>query len=102
MGRVKNKIACLLLAVYLPMWLMASFHVHTDSSCIVADERPTSKTHDDDCLLCQFQQQVYEDTPSESIVVVLPEKKVEVKPYIVDEPKAIESYFSSRAPPVLL
>ncbi len=104
MGRVKNRIACLLLAVYLPMWLMASFHVHTDATChgAASTERHSSEQCDDNCPLCQFQHQFYEDVPQESVTVDLPEREVDVKPYVFDEPAVFEPLFLSRAPPVLL
>ena len=92
------------MAVYLPMLLLASFHVHSNplGHNGVANERHASELEDDDCLLCQFQQLVYEDTPQVSIAFILPEIEVNVQPFTVDEQNVYEACSLSRAPPVLL
>ena len=104
MKRCKVKIAYFLLAVYLPMLLLASFHVHTNPlDCNgVANERHTSELEGDDCLLCQFQQLVYEDTPQVSVAFTLPEIEVNVQPFTIGEQSIFGTHFLSRAPPVLL
>ena len=104
MKRSKVKIAYFLLAVYLPMWLLASFHVHTNPlDCNgVAEERHSSELDGDDCLLCQFLQLAYEETPQVVVTVVQPELEMNAVPYIVDKQSIFEPHFLSRAPPVLL
>ena len=96
MKRCKVKIAYFLLAVYLPMLLLASFHVHTSPlDCNgVANERHTSE--------CQFQQLVYEDALQVSVTFILPEIEVNVQPFTVEEQSVFEISSLSRAPPVLL
>ena len=86
------------------MWLLASFHVHANPlDCNgVANERHSSELDGDDCLLCQFQQLAYEETPQVAVIVVQPELEVNAVPYIVDEQSIFEPHFLSRAPPVLL
>jgi hypothetical protein len=54
MKRYKNKIALFLLAIYLPMWLLSSFHVHAyplkavdeieEQHSSIMDEATTSAT----------------------------------------------------------
>ena len=92
------------MAVYLPMLLLASFHVHANplDHNGVANERHSSELEDDDCLLCQFQQLVYEDTPQVSLAFILPEIEVNVQPFTVDEQNVYKACSLSRAPPVLL
>jgi len=104
MKRCKDKIAYFLLAVYLPMLLLASFHVHTNPlDCNgVANERHTSELERDDCLLCQFQQLVYEDALQVSVTFILPEIEVNVQPFTVEAQSVFETCSLSRAPPVLL
>ena len=104
MKRRKVIIAYFLLAVYLPMLLLASFHVHTNPlDCNgVANEGHSSELDGDDCLLCQFQQLVYEETPQVVVTVVQPELEMNAVPYIVDKQSIFEPHFLSRAPPVLL
>ena len=104
MKRCRVKIGYFLLAVYLPMLLLASFHVHSNplDHNGVANERHSSEVDDDDCLLCQFQQLVYEDTPQVSIAFILPEVEVNVQPFTVDEQIVYKPCSLSRAPPVLL
>lgn len=77
MRRNNKHIALFLLAVYLPMWLLSAFHVHTDHNvqCNVANEQQTassSEYDEDGCLLCQFLQQPYEETPQVALQVSLP------------------------------
>lgn len=104
MERCKAKIAFLLLAVYMPIWLLASFHVHPCLSAHdhVANESHASDLEDDDCLLCQFQQLFYEDTPQASVMVTLPEAIVETTPMKSFALSVFDQKFLSRAPPVLL
>ena len=92
------------MAVYLPMLLLASFHVHSNplEHNGVANERHSSELEGDDCLLCQFQQMVYEDTPQVSVTFILPEIEVNVQPFTVEEQSVFETCSLSRAPPVLL
>ena len=86
------------------MLLLASFHVHSSplGHNGVANERHSSEVDDDDCLLCQFQQLVYEDTPQVYVTFVLPEIEVNVQPFTVAEQIAYKPCSLSRAPPVLL
>lgn len=104
MKRFKTKAALLLLAVYLPMWLLSSFHTHAyplkDNP--LATERQSSEVDEDGCLLCQFQQLVYEEAPQVAVAVNMPQTKVEPTPMEHDVVSAFEQPFSSRAPPVLL
>ena len=104
MKRCKIGIACFLLAVYLPMWLLASFHVHFNplENKGLSEERQTTELEGDDCLLCQFQHLVYEDTPQVSIAVILPEILVNILSFSADEQEVFGTCFLSRAPPVLL
>ena len=103
MKRCRAKIAVSLLMVFLSMWLLAAFHVHSNPSSHghVANEQPASDL-DDDCLLCQFQQLVYEDAPQESVLVILPEAIVETIPMKSIALSAFDQKILSRAPPVLL
>ena len=104
MKRCKVIIAYFLLAVYLPMWLLSSFHVHPNPlDCNgVANERHSSELDGDDCLLCQFLQLAYEETPQVVVTVVQPELEAHTVPYIVDEQSIFEPHSLSRAPPILL
>ena len=103
MKRCKIGIACFLLAVYLPMWLLVSFHEHSNrlENNGLSEEQRASELDGDECQLCQFQQLVYEDTPQVSIVFVLPEIETNVPSFGLDELKAFGTDFLSRAPPVL-
>ena len=104
MKRYKNKIALFLLAAYLPIWLLSSFHVHTYSTndTDAVEEQSSSIKDENGCLLCQFQQLAYEESPQVVVMVNLPETKVEPIPMVHDVASAFEQPFSSRAPPVLL
>ena len=104
MKRYKNKIALFLLAIYLPMWLLSSFHVHAYSTndADAVEEQPSSIKDENGCLLCQFQQLAYEESPQVVVTVNLPETRVEPIPLIQEAASAFEQPFSSRAPPVLL
>lgn len=104
MKRYRVKIAYFLLAVYLPMWLLASFHVHTHYSAYerIAHEQPDSDLDGDDCLLCQFQQLFYEEAQQGFVMVSLPEANLETASTKVFVLLAFEQGFLSRAPPVLL
>ena len=104
MKRYKSKIALFLLAIYLPMWLLSSFHVHAypSDNAEAAEEQHSSFMDEDGCLLCQFQQLAYEESPQVVVLVILPETKVESNPMVQDALSAFEQTFSSRAPPVLL
>ena len=92
------------MAVYLPMLLLASFHVHANplDHNGVANERHSSEVDEDNCLLCQFLQLVYEDTPQVSVTFILPEIEVIAQPFTVGEQFIFETNFLSRAPPFLL
>ena len=104
MKRYETKIALFLLAIYLPMWLLSSFHVHTypSNDTEAAEEQHPSIMDEDGCLLCQFQQLAYEESPQVVVTINLPEAKVESIPMVQDVVSAFEQTFSSRAPPVLL
>lgn len=104
MKRQKNKIVLFLLAIYLPMWLLSSFHVHAYplKECDRAEEQHSSVRDENGCLLCQFQQLVYEDNPQVVVTVNLSETVVESIPMVQDAVSAFEQTLSSRAPPVLL
>ena len=104
MKRYKNKIALFLLAIYLPMWLLSSFHVHAYplKECDTAEEQHSSVRDENGCLLCQFQQLAYEESPQVVVTVNLPETRVEPIPLIQEAVSAFEQPFSSRAPPILL
>ena len=86
------------------MLLLASFHVHSNPLDYngVTNEKHSSELEDDDCLLCQFLQLVYEDTPRVSVTFTLPEIEVIAQPFTVGEQFVFETHFLSRAPPVLL
>ena len=104
MKRYRTKIALFLLAIYLPMWLLSSFHVHAypSNNAEAAEEQHSSILDEDGCLLCQFQQLAYEESPQVTVTVKLPETKVEPNPMVQDVVSAFEQTFSSRAPPILL
>ena len=104
MKRYKNKIALFLLAIYLPMWLLSSFHVHAYplKECDTAEEQHSSVRDENGCLLCQFQQLAFEESPQVVVTVNLPETRVEPIPLIQEAVSAFEQTLSSRAPPVLL
>ena len=108
MKRYKNKIALFLLAVYLPMWLLSSFHVHVHAHAYplkaadAIEEQHSSIMDEDGCLLCQFHQLAYEESPQVVVTANLPETMVEPIPMVQDVASAFEQPFSSRAPPVLL
>ena len=104
MKRQKNKIALFLLAIYLPMWLLSSFHVHAYPSrdADAVDEQHSSIMDEDGCLLCQFHQLAYEATPQVVVTVDLPETMMESIPMVQDAVSVFEQPFSSRAPPVML
>lgn len=100
----RNMIALLLLAIYLPIWLLSSFHIH---ACPLvgngtAEEQSSLLDDESGCLFCQFQQLAYEKAPIVVVTVDLPETKVESVPMVQDTTPAFERASSSRAPPVLL
>lgn len=103
MKRYRTNIALFLLAIYLPMWLLSSFHVHAHplNDYQVAKERHSSEMDEDGCLLCQFQQQAYEEAPQVVVTVSRPETLMESVSRIQAVVSAFEQTFSSRAPPVL-
>ena len=107
MRRNNKHIALFLLAVYLPMWLLSAFHVHTerDVYCNVANEQQTGSSSDydeDDCLLCQFLQQPYEEATQVTLQANLPVFSVqEVMPTSILA-SAFEGLQVSRAPPFCL
>ena len=86
------------------MWLQSSFHVHAypSNNAEAAEEQHSSITDEDGCLLCQFQQLAYEDSPQVGVTINLPETKAESILMVQDVVSAFEQTFSSRAPPVLL
>ena len=103
MKRYKTKIALFLLAIYLPMWLLSSFHVHAYSlRDNVVEEQQSSEVDEDGCLLCQFQQLAYEESPQVVVTFSLPDTMVEFIPMVQDVVSAFEQILSSRAPPILL
>ena len=105
MRHCNKNIAFLLLSVYLPMLLLSSFHIHTEQErhCGVANEQQTNSQLDgSDCLLCQFLQQAYEETPQVALQVILPVVALqEMTPDFKAIP-AFEDYQPSRAPPFCL
>jgi hypothetical protein len=104
MKRYKSKIALFLLAIYLPMWLLSSFHVHAypSDNAEATAEHHSSIMDEDGCLLCQFQQLAYEESPQVVVTANLPETWVDPIPMVQDVASTFEQTFSSRAPPVLL
>lgn len=106
MERYKTKIAKFLLLVYLPMVLMASFHVHSHNHCVGchSDEENCTTLQIDwnDCPLCQFLQLVYDEAESDQYTVVLPEIIMDGEPYGFDITSSAYSLSLSRAPPFLL
>jgi hypothetical protein len=104
MKRYKSKIVLFLLAIYLPMWLLSSFHVHAYplKDAETTEEQHSSLMDEDGCLLCQFQQFAYEESPQVVVTVNLAETKVESNPMVQEVVSAFGQTFSSRAPPVLL
>ena len=86
------------------MWLLSSFHVHAypSDNAEAAEEQHSSFMDEDGCLLCQFQQLAYEESPQVVASVILTETKVESNPMVQDVVSAFGQTFSSRAPPVLL
>ena len=104
MKRYGTKTAIFLLAVYLPVWLMSSFHVHHclwDNNNTPAEQRSADSV-EDHCLLCQFQQLVYETTTPSTTVVVMPETIMEFAFTNNDVVSVCEPVSPSRAPPFLL
>lgn len=104
MKRCSTKTAIFLLAVYLPMWLLSSLHVHhyhSDNNGTPTEQRSTD-TDEDGCLLCQFLQLVYEEPQQCVVRVVIPETKFEAVPLDNGIVSVLEPAFSSRAPPFLL
>ena len=96
--------ALFLLAIYLPIWLLSSFHVHANplKHTDAVEEHHSSEVDEDGCLLCLFQQVAYEETPQMAVMVNRPE--IKVKAVLTDESSfgGFELNFLSRAPPVLL
>ncbi len=86
------------------MWLLSSFHVHAypSNNAEAFEEQHSSIMDEDGCLLCQFQQLAYEESPQVVLTVYLPETRVEPIPMVQDVVSAFGQTFSSRAPPVLL
>ena len=104
MKRFRTALACFLLAIYLPVWLLSSFHVHAHplNDHQVAEERHSSEMDEDGCLLCQFQQLVYEEAPQLYVTFSRPETNVVANPLYYTIISASEYVLSLRAPPVLL
>ncbi len=104
MKQRRANIALLLLAVYLPLWLLASFHTHEHHGACngMACEQQTSDLDGDNCLLCQFQQLSYEEAPQLNATVFLKGMEVEAVPAEPATMSVSIPSFSSRAPPVLL
>ena len=104
MKRYRTSLACLLLAIYLPIWLLSSFHVHTHESIDhnVKCEHHSSEVDEDGCLLCQFQQLVYDETLQVVVTVSRHEIKMEANPSYRADVSAFRYTPSLRAPPVLL
>ena len=86
------------------MWLLSSFHVHAYplKECDTAEEQHSPVRDENGCLLCQFQQLAFEESPQVVVTVNLPETRVEPIPLIQEAVSAFEQTLSSRAPPVLL
>lgn len=104
MKRYGTKTAIFLLAVYLPVWLMSSLHVHhyrLDNNNTPAEQR-SADSDEDCCLLCQFQHLVYEEPAQLIVTVVRPETQMEIALLDSDVVSVCESLFPSRAPPFLL
>lgn len=106
--RQNNKlIALYLLVVYLPMWLLSAFHVHTERDVYrnVANEQQTaasSEYNEDGCLLCQFMQQPYEETPHVALQVSLPVLPNQETLSTQKVASAFEGVQAPRAPPFCL
>ena len=104
MKRYRTKTAIFLLAIYLPVWLLSSFHVHAHpiDDHHAAEEQPSSEMDEDGCLCCQFMQLFYEDTPQASVTVSLHETIVETAPIKSEVLSVSDQLILLRAPPVLL
>lgn len=106
MRRCKTKIALGLLAVYLPMLLLASFHVHVESLSTngirTQATNNVSELDGSDCLLCQFLQLAYEASPSILTSVCQPEFLADEQTVATTVFTTFHTFVSLRAPPVLL
>jgi hypothetical protein len=104
----RNKhIAILLLAVYLPMWLLSAFHVHTEhchQHGMESEQHQQSSSESDDssCLLCQFLHQPYEETPQIALQICLPVSSAQKTMPVCKVVAAFNGLQVSRAPPVCL
>ena len=107
MRRCNKHIALVLLAVYLPMWLLSAFHDHSEHchQYDMADEQQTessSEYDEDGCLLCQFLQQPYKETLQIALQVNLPVLLVQEATPAFNVVSAFEGLQVSRAPPFCL
>ena len=105
MKRFRTKTAILLLAIYLPVWLLSSFHVHAHElidNDVECEHHSSGDVDEDNCLLCQFQQLVYDETPQVVVTVSRHEIKMEANPSYRADVSAFRYTPSLRAPPVLL
>ena len=105
MKRYRNKTAILLLAIYLPVWLLSSFHVHAHElidNDVECEHHSSQEVDEDNCLLCQFQQLVYSETPQVVVTVSRHEIKMVANPLYRADVSAFRYILSLRAPPVLL
>lgn len=96
---------CFLLAVYLPILLVASFHVHTaplPNSNVNQTEAVTTELDGSDCLLCQFLQLPYKEAVPVSLSVNLTEMKASEQLVSALKLSVTGQTPSLRAPPVLL
>ena len=105
MKRYRTKTAILLLAIYLPVWLLSSFHVHAHElidNDVECEHHSSGDVDEDNCLLCQFQQLVYSETPQVVVTVSRHEIKMVANPSYRGDVSAFRNTLSLRAPPVLL
>lgn len=105
MKRYRTQTAIFLLAIYLPVWLLSSFHVHAHELIdyhVECEHHSSEEVDEDSCLLCQFQQLVYSETPQVVFVVDRLETEVEDEVAVEATIPAFKPILSSRAPPVLL
>ena len=105
MKRYRTSLACLLLAIYLPIWLLSSFHVHAHElidNNVECEHHSSGDVDEDNCLLCQFQQLVYSETPQVVVTVSRHEIKMAADPLYRADVSVFRYILSLRAPPVLL
>lgn len=104
MRQSKAILSNLLLAVYLPLLMFASFHVHPSSCCNADAKQASSSTvlQEPECLICQFLQTPFEESSQGMASIILPEAKVATVSWNDEIFSSFSPSSSSRAPPVLL